>query len=101
MRRFFSPYRVLKAMPQTGHFLLAAYVARMGMAMFGVAIVVMIATRRESYAVAGAVSFVGLASMAAGGPMRFPARAASTSENASAGCFISIITGIRPRSMRG
>ena len=69
MRRFFSPYRVLKAMPQTGHFLLAAYVARMGMAMFGVAIVVMIATRRESYAVAGAVSFVGLASMAAGGPM--------------------------------
>ncbi len=69
MRRFFSPYRVLRAMPRTGHFLLAGYVARMGMAMFGVAIVVMIATRRDSYAVAGAVSFVGLGSLAAGGPL--------------------------------
>ncbi|MBK6885850.1 MAG: MFS transporter [Tetrasphaera sp.] len=69
MRRFFSPYRVLTAMPATRHFLVSAYVTRLGMAMFGVAIVVMVATRRDSYAVAGAVSLVGLGSMAVGGPL--------------------------------
>lgn len=69
MPAFFAPYRVLLAMPRAKHFLVTAYVARLGMAMFGVAIVVMIATRRDSYALAGLVSLVGLGSMAVGGPL--------------------------------
>ena len=42
MRRFLSPYRVLFAMPRAKRFIATTYVARLGMAMFGVAIVVMI-----------------------------------------------------------
>ena len=69
MRRFLSPYRVLFAMPRAKRFIATTYVARLGMAMFGVAIVVMIASRRDSYATAGLVSLVGLGSMAVGGPV--------------------------------
>lgn len=69
MRRLFSPYRVLRAMPQATRFFVSAYLARLGLAMFGVSVVVMIASRYGSYALAGLVSFVGLMAMAVGGPL--------------------------------
>ena len=69
MRRLFAPYRVLRVMPSATHFFVSAYVARLGMSMIGVSIVVMVAARYDSYALAGVVSFVGLMAMAVGGPL--------------------------------
>lgn len=56
-------------MPAAAHFFASAYVARLGASMIGVSVVVMIADRYDSYALAGLVSFVGLMSMALGGPL--------------------------------
>ena len=69
VRRLFAPYRVLRVMPSAAHFFICAYVARLGMSMIGVSVVVMIAQRYDSYALAGLVSFVALMSMATGGPL--------------------------------
>jgi len=69
VRRLFAPYRVLRVMPSATHFFATAYIARLGTSMIGVSIVVMVAARYDSYALAGLVSFVGLMSMALGGPL--------------------------------
>ena len=98
MRRFFAPYRVLRVMPSAPHFFASAYVARLGTSMFGVAIVVMIATRYDSYALAGLVSFVGLISMAMGGPLvaraidRFGQRRIALPAGLVVGCCLLALT---------
>lgn len=53
------------ATPEAGRFLLGSLIARLGGAMFGVAVVAMVAGRRGSYSLAGAVSAVGLVMLAA------------------------------------
>lgn len=60
-----TPYRSVLATPEALRFLSGSLVARLGGAMFGVAIVAMVAERRGSYALAGAVSAVGLVVLAA------------------------------------
>jgi len=59
-----TPYRAVLATPEALRFLSGSLVARLGGAMFGVAIVAMVAERRDSYSLAGAVSAVGLVVLA-------------------------------------
>ncbi|WP_238490098.1 MFS transporter [Actinoplanes flavus] len=60
----FSSYRRLFATPGAAAFTLAALPARMAISMFGVSVVIMVASLRDSYALAGSVSAVGLAATA-------------------------------------
>nr|WP_246336376.1 MFS transporter [Flexivirga oryzae] len=60
-----APYRSVLATPEAARFLSGSLVARLGGAMFGVAIVAMVAERRGSYSLAGAVSATGLVVLAA------------------------------------
>ncbi|GAB3496893.1 MFS transporter [Flexivirga lutea] len=60
-----KPYRALLATPQAARFLVGSLIARLGGAMFGVAVVAMVAGRSGSYSLAGAVSAVGLIMLAA------------------------------------
>lgn len=64
-----STYRPLFAIPGARRFLAASALSRVGGAMFGVAIIVMIATRRDSYGLAGAVSAGGIVVLAVAGPV--------------------------------
>ncbi|MDT0212308.1 MFS transporter [Rothia sp. ARF10] len=64
-----STYRPLFAIPGAWRFLAAGALSRVGGAMFGVAIIVMIATRRDSYGLAGAVSAGGIVVLAVAGPV--------------------------------
>lgn len=64
-----STYRPLFAIPGAWRFVAAATLSRVGGAMFGVAIIVMIATRRDSYGLAGAVSAGGIVVLALAGPI--------------------------------
>lgn len=64
-----STYRPLFAIPGALRFLAAGALSRVGGAMFGVAIIVMIATRRDSYGLAGAVSAGGIVVLAVAGPV--------------------------------
>jgi predicted MFS family arabinose efflux permease len=66
--RVFQSYRRLLAAPGAVAFTLAALPARLAISMFGVSVVIMVATLRESYALAGAVSAAGLAAVAVTGP---------------------------------
>ncbi|MFI1855978.1 MFS transporter [Streptomyces sp. NPDC020480] len=68
-RSFLSPYRGLFAAPGAAAFTLAALVGRLAGTMLGVSMVVMIATVRDSYALAGAVSATGIAVTAVTGPL--------------------------------
>jgi len=63
-----SAYRPLLRVPGARAFVGGAILARIGGAMFGVAIVVMISSRRGSFGLAGAVSSVGILVLAAAGP---------------------------------
>ncbi len=63
-----SAYRPLLQVPGARAFVGGAVLARIGGAMFGVAVISMISARRESYGLAGAVSSVGLLVLAAAGP---------------------------------
>lgn len=63
-----SPYRRLFALPGTRAFTAAGLLARLPMGMLGVSAVLMIATTRGSYALAGAVTATGLAATALAGP---------------------------------
>ncbi|MBB4753410.1 MFS transporter [Actinoplanes lobatus] len=56
----FSSYRRLFAAPGAAAFTLAALPARMAISMFGVSVVIMVASLRDSYALAGSVSAAGL-----------------------------------------
>lgn len=69
MPRIFEPYRVLQRMPGLARFVAATYLARLGQAMLSVSTIVMVAARKESYAVAGLVSLVGFGSAALAGPL--------------------------------
>lgn len=59
-----KPYRALLATPEAGRFLIGSLIARLGGAMFGVAVVAMVAGRRDSYSLAGGVSAAGLVVLA-------------------------------------
>lgn len=59
-----SPYRSLLVLPGAQRFLIGSVVGRLGGAMFGVAVVAMVAERRGSYSLAGAVSAAGLVMLA-------------------------------------
>ncbi len=63
-----SAYRPLLRVPGARAFVGGAVLARIGGAMFGVAVISMISARRDSYGLAGAVSSVGLLVLAAAGP---------------------------------
>ncbi|MFD0348088.1 MFS transporter [Kitasatospora aburaviensis] len=64
-----SSYRRLFALPGTAAFTLAGLLGRLAMSMTGVSLVVLLAERRGSYALAGTVSAVGLATGAIGLPL--------------------------------
>ncbi len=64
-----APYRSLLTIPGIRPFVVGAFLARVGGAMFGVAVIVMVSSRRDSYGLAGAVSAVGLLVLAAAGPL--------------------------------
>ncbi|MET8697392.1 MFS transporter [Kitasatospora sp. NPDC004723] len=65
----FSPYRRLFARPGTTAFTLAGLLGRLSMSMTGVSLVVLIAERRGSYALAGTVAATGLVTGAIGMPV--------------------------------
>ena len=64
-----STYRPLFAIPGAWRFVAASALSRVGGAMFGVAIIVMISTRRDSYGLAGAISAGGIVVLAVAGPV--------------------------------
>lgn len=64
-----SAYAPLFRVPGARRFIVGGLIARSAGAMFGVAIVAMIAARRNSYELAGAVVAVGMASMAIAAPI--------------------------------
>lgn len=64
----FSAYRPILSVPKVWPFLVGGFLARIGGAMFGVAIIVMLSQRRGSYTLAGAVSAVGIIVLAVAGP---------------------------------
>ncbi|MET7934627.1 MFS transporter [Streptomyces sp. NPDC005322] len=68
-RSLLTPYRRLFTAPGTLAFTLAAFVGRLPGSMLGVGTVLMIATVRDSYALAGAVSATGVAATAVAGPL--------------------------------
>ncbi|MFD9592185.1 MFS transporter [Kitasatospora sp. NPDC059973] len=64
-----ASYRRLFALPGTAAFTLAGLLGRLTMSMTGVALVVLLSERRGSYALAGTVAAVGLATGAIGMPL--------------------------------
>lgn len=64
-----APYRSLLTIPGILPFVVGAFLARVGGAMFGVAVIVMVSTRQGSYGLAGGVSAVGLLVLAGAGPL--------------------------------
>ncbi|MFE6749972.1 MFS transporter [Kitasatospora purpeofusca] len=64
-----APYRSLFSRPGTVAFTLAGLLARLSMSMNGVSLVVLIAERRGSYALAGTVAAAGLVAVAIGMPL--------------------------------
>ena len=64
-----SAYRPLFAGPGAPLFILGALISRVGGAMFGVAVIVMVSSRRDSYAIAGAISAVGVLVLAIAAPV--------------------------------
>ena len=68
-RRRLAPYTRLFAAPGSTAFFLSGVLARLPMGMFGVAAVVMVATSRGSYALAGAVSATSLVVTAVVAPL--------------------------------
>ncbi len=64
-----SAYRPLLHVPGATRFIAGGALARLGGAMFGVAAIAMISSRRGSYSLAGAVSGVAVAVLAAAGPI--------------------------------
>ena len=64
-----AAYRPLFAVPGAARFVAGATLSRIGGAMFGVAIIVMVSARESSYALAGAVSAVGVVVLAASSPV--------------------------------
>ncbi|NHA67452.1 MFS transporter [Phycicoccus flavus] len=64
-----SAYAPLFRVPGVLPFVAGTMFARVGGAMFGVAVIVMVSDRRGSYGLAGAVSAVGLAVLAVAGPV--------------------------------
>ncbi|MFI6446364.1 MFS transporter [Kitasatospora sp. NPDC050543] len=65
----FASYRRIFAVPGTLAFTLAGLLGRLAFSMMGVSLVVLIATRRDSYALAGTVSAAGLVAVAVGMPL--------------------------------
>ncbi|MQS13476.1 MFS transporter [Streptomyces kaniharaensis] len=68
-RALFASYRRLFAAPGTAAFTLAGLLGRLAFSMTGVSLVVLIAERRGSYALAGTVAAAGLATGAVGMPL--------------------------------
>jgi len=64
-----AAYRPLLAVPGAAPFIVGAALGRLAAAMFGISVVVMVATRHDSYGLAGSVSAVGLLVLAAGAPV--------------------------------
>jgi len=64
-----SAYRPLFAVPGAARFIVGAALGRLAAAMFGISVVVMVATRHDSYGLAGAVSAVGLLALAVLAPV--------------------------------
>lgn len=64
-----SAYAPLFRVPGARAFVAGTMFSRVGGAMFGVAVIVMVSERRGSYGLAGAVSAVGLAVLAVAGPV--------------------------------
>ncbi|HEX2705188.1 MAG TPA: MFS transporter [Candidatus Lustribacter sp.] len=64
-----SAYRPLFRVPGVLPFMAGGALARVGGAMFGVSVIVMISSRRGSYSLAGAVSAVAIAVLAVAGPV--------------------------------
>jgi MFS family permease len=64
-----SAYRPLFSIPGAWAFMAGGLFARVGGAMFGVSMVVMIAARRDSYSLAGAITAVALVVLAIAGPV--------------------------------
>lgn len=64
----FSAYRPILTVPKVWPFIVGGMLGRIGGAMFGVAIIVMLSQRRGSYTLAGAVSAVGIIVLAVAGP---------------------------------
>ena len=62
-------YRELFTEPGVWPFVIAGAMARLGTSMYGIALVVMITNRRESYAQAGALTAVAMLAMALTGPL--------------------------------
>lgn len=69
VRREPGPYRRLFATPGAAAFTAGSLLARLPMGMFGISLVIMVATTRGSYALAGAVSATGLGATAVVGPL--------------------------------
>lgn len=64
-----SGYRELLAEPGAWPFVIAGAMARLGTSMYGIALVVMITNRRDSYAQAGVLTAVAMLAMALTGPL--------------------------------
>lgn len=64
-----SVYAPLLKVPGAKQFILGATLSRIGGAMFGVSVIVMVSTRRDSYALAGLVSAVGVLVLAIASPL--------------------------------
>ena len=64
-----SAYAPLFHAPGARRFIAGAALSRLGGAMFGVAVIIMVSERRGSFGVAGAISGVGLAVLAVAGPL--------------------------------
>lgn len=64
-----APYRSLLTLPGILPFVVGAFLARVGGAMFGVAVIVMVSSRQGSYGLAGAVTAAGLLVLAVAGPV--------------------------------
>ena len=65
----FASYRRILAVPGALAFTVTGLLGRLTYSMTGVSVVVLIATRRDSYALAGTVSAVGMVTVAAGMPL--------------------------------
>ncbi|WP_223874790.1 MFS transporter [Salinispora oceanensis] len=61
-------YRRIFSAPGAVGFTVTGFLGRLPISMFGVSVVIMVATRRDSYALAGAVSAAGLAAVAVATP---------------------------------
>lgn len=64
-----AAYRPVLSTPNAWPFLLGGFFARIGTAMFGVGVIVMLSQRRGSYTIAGAVVAVGILVLAVAAPM--------------------------------